>query len=67
MYQFEKPISDSLIIEYLPEKARYSILKQNGLKHFFFIDFEFITISSFDADFIKKIETNPIFKDRIPE
>ena len=67
IYQFEKPISDTLEIERLPEKNRNMILKQNGLKHFFFVDFEFITIGSFESEFINGIELNPKFETRIAE
>lgn len=67
IYQFEKPVSDTLEIERLPEKNRNLILKQNGLKHFFFVDFEFITIGSFDSEFITRIELNPKFEKRIAE
>ena len=55
IYQFEKNIPDLLIIENLPEKSQFDILKQNGLRHFFFLDFEFLTIRSFDVDFINSI------------
>ena len=67
IYQFEKPISDTLEIQRLPEKNRNLILKQNGLKHFFFVDFEFITIGSFAPEFINGIEQNPKFEKRIAE
>jgi hypothetical protein len=67
IYQFDKPISDTLEIERLPEKSLNQILKQNGLRHYFFIDFEIITIGSFETDFIKSIETNPTFESRITE
>jgi hypothetical protein len=67
IYQFEKPISDTLEIERLPEKNRNEILKQNGLKHFFFIEFEFITIGSFESEFINGIESHPKFEKRIAE
>ncbi len=67
IYQFEKPISDTLEIDRLPEKNRNQVLKQNGLKHFFFVDFEFITIGSFELDFISGIEQNPKFEKRIAE
>jgi len=65
IYQFEKPISDTLEIERLPENTRYKILKQNGLKHFFFVNFEFITIASFEEEFINRIKLNPKFEKRI--
>ena len=67
IYQFDKPISDTLEIDRLPENNRKQILKQNGLKHFFFIDFEFITIGSFESEFISRIELNPKFEKRIAE
>jgi len=67
IYQFEKPISDTLEIQRLPENNRNPILKQNGLKHFFFVDFEFITIGSFEHEFLNMIETNPKFEKRILE
>ena len=61
IYQFEKQISDTLEIDRLQENKRIEILKKNGLKHFFFIDFEFITIGSFDFEFLKEIESNSKF------
>ena len=67
IYQFDKPISDTLEIDRLPEKNRNLILKQNGLKHFFFVNFEFITIGSFESDFLSGIELNPKFEKRIKE
>lgn len=67
IYQFDKPISNILKIERLPEKNRNLILQQNGLKHYFFVDFEFITIGSFEPEFIKRIESNPKFEKRITE
>ncbi len=67
IYQFDKPIPDTLEIGSLPEKNRNQILKQNGLKHFFFVNFEFITIGSFDSEFIANIETKPTLKKRIIE
>ncbi len=65
IYQFEKKIADSLIIENIPEKSRFEILKQNGLRHFFFLDFEFLTISSFDINFINRIKKNQDFENRM--
>ncbi|WGD35932.1 hypothetical protein [Olleya sp. YS] len=67
IYQFEKPVSDTLEIERLPENNREEILKNNKMKHFFFIDFEFISIGSFDSKFIEQIESNPKFEKRISE
>ena len=57
IYQFDKPISNTLEIDRLPEKNIYNILKQNGLKHFFFTDFEYLTIGSFDSEFISRIKS----------
>lgn len=65
VYQFDKPIPDTLEIQSLPEKSRNLILKENGLKHFFFINFEFLTVSSFESEFISGIELNPKFGKRI--
>jgi hypothetical protein len=65
IYQFDKNIPDSLIIENIPEKSRFDILKQNGLRHTFFLDFEFLTIRSFDFEYINAIKTNSIFENRI--
>lgn len=67
IYQFDKPISDTFEIERLPENNRESILKQNGMKHFFFIDFELITIGSFESEFISGIESNPKFEKQITQ
>lgn len=67
IYQFGKPISGTLEIEKLPEKNRNLILKQNGLKHYFFLNFELITIGSFESEFINGIEVNPKFEKRITE
>jgi len=65
IFQFDKPVPDTLIFEQLPESSRNSILKQNGLRHNFWIHHEFITISSFDDDFVESIKKNPIFQNRI--
>jgi len=43
------------------------MLKQNGWKHFFFINFELITIGSFESEFIGEIESHPKFEKRIKE
>ena len=67
IYQFVHPISDTLEIDRLPEDNRNEILKKNGLKHFFFIDFESITIGTYEPEFLKQIETHPIFEVRILE
>lgn len=67
IYQFDRPISNTLEIQRLPEDSKNQILKQNGLKHFFFVDFEFITIASFENEFISGIESNPVFEKRLKE
>ena len=65
IYQFDRPISDTLEIERLPIKGKNAILKQNGLRHYFFVNFEFITIGSFEPELIDKIKSNPKFEQRI--
>jgi hypothetical protein len=67
IYQFDKPVPNTLSLEYLPQNNREQILQQNGLKHFYFCDFEFLTISSSSEKFIKDIEENKLFKERIEE
>lgn len=67
VYQFNKPIPDTLEIEKLPETSKEKILAQNGLQHVFFIHFEFVTIGSFQPEFIDAIEAHPDFRDRILE
>ncbi|MGD1842852.1 MAG: hypothetical protein ACFB0B_18425 [Thermonemataceae bacterium] len=64
IYQFDRKVPDTLMIENLPEASREEVLKENGLKHFFWINFEFITIASFYSDFLETIEHHPTFKDR---
>lgn len=65
VYQFDKPVPDTLELERLPKNTKDKILKQNGLKHWFWINFEFITVGSFDDSFINNIESNPLFSERI--
>ncbi len=67
IYQFDKPVPDTLSLEYLPESNREKILQQNGLKHCYNCDFEFMTIASSSEKFIKDIEDNELFKERIDE
>lgn len=67
IYQFDKPVPDTLSIEHLPPNNLEQILLQNGLKHTYFCDFEFLTISSSDEKFIECIENNPLFRERIEE
>ena len=58
IYQFDRPVPDTLCIEMLPDESIDSILKQNGLKHKYMIDYEFVTVYSFDEKFIKSIIEN---------
>lgn len=58
IYQFDKPVANTLSIDFLPEKNREQILLQNGLKHFYFCNFEFLTKASADKQFINDIENN---------
>ncbi|WP_143736525.1 hypothetical protein [Moheibacter sediminis] len=67
IYQFDKVVPDKLSLEYLPPNKLEQILLRNGLKHTYFCDFEFLTISSSDEKFIEAIENNTVFKERIEE
>ncbi|RZJ98798.1 MAG: hypothetical protein EOO46_24100 [Flavobacterium sp.] len=67
IYQFDKPIPGTLSLEHLPENNRDKILAQNGLKHIFFCNFEFLTVASLSDEFIAEIKNNEVFKDRIEE
>lgn len=65
IYQFNKPVSNTLRIESLPDNNTETILIQNGLQHIIKIYFESITISSVNTDFIKGIAENPKFAELI--
>lgn len=65
IYQFTKPISDTLIIDALPKDNAINILKQNGLQHIIKVEFEFIMVKSFNSPFIQSIRENHKFADRI--
>lgn len=56
VFQFDRKLSDTLWLESLPENRKFEILKENGLKQFFNLDFEYITISSFEEKAIDRIE-----------
>ncbi|WP_338793928.1 hypothetical protein V9L05_06905 [Bernardetia sp. Wsw4-3y2] len=56
IYQFAKPIPDTLLVNQLMEQSKENILIQNGLKHCFSAVYEFLTIRSFDENFIKNIQ-----------
>jgi hypothetical protein len=65
IYQFNKPVSDTLVIGTLPSNNAETILMQNGLQHIISVNFESITVSSVRPDFIKSIAENSVFADRI--
>jgi hypothetical protein len=65
IYQFTKPIADTLTLDTLPKENAINILKQNGLQHIISVEFELITVKSFSSDFINSIRDNPLFSDRI--
>ncbi len=65
IYQFNKPIPDTLVIGHLPSNYAEKILLQNGLQHIISVDFESITVSSVSPDFIKSVAENSVFADRI--
>jgi hypothetical protein len=67
IYQFNKPIPDTLLLESLPESSRKKILLQNGFQHSFFIDFEFVTIESADQEYLQSIRKSPVFSKRIED
>lgn len=65
IYQFERQISDTLQIDRLPDNSKEQILKQNGLKHIFLINYEMLIVSSYDEQFIESIINKPGMQDRI--
>jgi hypothetical protein len=65
IYQFSKPVPDTLVIEQLPKNSSESILLNNGLQHIFSIEFEVLTLESFNPEFIKAVRENPLFAERI--
>ena len=65
IYQFNKPVPDTLSINHLPEGHLEQILINNGLQHLFQVDFESIVISSIDEEFIRKIAENSEFSGRV--
>ncbi|MDJ0578412.1 hypothetical protein [Crocosphaera sp.] len=58
IYQFDKPIPDTLVPRFLPDNNKERILKQNGLKHHYLFNFEFLTITSFEEEFLTEIKMN---------
>lgn len=65
IYQFTKQISDTLKVEGLSENNRNQILRENGLKHFFFINYEYLTIESFETAFLDSIIAKTKYKEGI--
>lgn len=65
IYQFNRPVPNTLLIDYLPENARENILKQNGLEHIIIIDLEDTIIKSFNADYISNIRQNTLINNFI--
>lgn len=55
VYQFANPVPGTLILEQLPEHSKEAILKQNGLQHIIHISFEFISIESFNNEYLEDI------------
>ena len=64
IYQFTKPISDTLTIQSLPDNSKEEILRQSGLEHIILIEFERVTIKSFKKEFIDSVKNNPLLADR---
>lgn len=65
IYQFDRPVSDTMVIGKLPEATAERILIQNGLQHIIKIYFESITLSSVNPEYIRSIVENPLFAERI--
>ena len=65
IYQFDRDVSDTLIIESLPQEQAENILYKNGLKHTYLCDFEVLTISTFDDLFIMSITERENIKSKI--
>ena len=65
IYQFNRPIPNTLLIDHLPENNREKILRQNGLEHIIWIELEDTIVMSYNADFLKKIRENKTISDRI--
>lgn len=58
IYQFDKSVPETLVPRFLPDKNKERILKQNGLKHHYWFNFEFLTITSFEEEFLTEIKMN---------
>ncbi len=62
IYQFDRPISELPEFGQLPDNSALQNLRQKGLKHYFYIDPEFVTLGSYDPDFIHRIKENSELK-----
>jgi len=67
IYQFNKPIPNTLSLDHLPQENLERILQENGLQHSYSCNYEFITIASSNEKFIKDILDNPVFNNRIEQ
>jgi hypothetical protein len=65
VYQFNRPVSGTLLIDKLPEESRDNILKQNGLEYIIENNLEDTIIYSFNIDFLNNLRQNHFIKDRI--
>ena len=65
IYQFDRPIPDTLRIRDMPSNTVESILLKNGLRHSFIIRFEQMTIKSVDKNFLETIRGHQSFADRV--
>ena len=65
IYQFKKPVPDSLQIDNLKTEIVDYVLQQNGLQHKYFINNEYLTVYSFNKEFIQIIEDDPVWRNFI--
>ncbi|SNS41294.1 hypothetical protein SAMN05421640_0038 [Ekhidna lutea] len=48
IFQFDREVSDTLVIDHLPDSRINEILFENGLKYIYNIHYEFMTIQKFE-------------------
>lgn len=60
IFQLDKPLPDSLVLEKLPKETQFKILIENGMKHWFCIEFEHVSVISIDESFIDKVRESRI-------
>ena len=65
IYQFNKPISDNLLIKIIPDESKEKILRQNGLEHIIEIDKEDTIVRSFDKGYIDGLRQNNILSKKL--